>query len=153
MPRHNAQRAHRTITGALFFFHATRKRGTDERFSSGIQAIARSPPLTFLFSEKQPQHQLLNPLCGALCFIINRAETVFHKQTAVSLTNNHRFLMQKTNLYKMLSDCNRISFFSSEFSDIPRKISAYLRTESSSGANTRIMRGFYIVLIINDLYL
>ena len=53
----------------------------------------------------------------------------------------------------MLSDCNRISFFPSEFSDIPRKISAYLRTESSSGANTRIMRGFYIILIINDLYL
>ena len=53
----------------------------------------------------------------------------------------------------MLSDCNRISFFSSGFSDIPRKISAYLRTESSSGANMRIMRGFHIVLIINDLYL
>ena len=53
----------------------------------------------------------------------------------------------------MLSDCNRISFFPSEFSDIPRKISAYLRTESYSGANTRIMRGSHIVLIINDLYL
>ena len=53
----------------------------------------------------------------------------------------------------LLSDCNRIPVFHSGFPDIPRKISAYLRTESSSGANTRIMRGFCKMLYINDLYL
>ena len=54
---------------------------------------------------------------------------------------------------RSLIDCNRISFFPSEFSDIPRKISAYLRAESSSDANTRIMRGYHIMLITNNLYL
>ena len=52
-----------------------------------------------------------------------------------------------------LSDCNRILNFPSEFPDIPRKISAYLRTDFPSDANTRIMRGYYNVLNINDLCL
>ena len=53
----------------------------------------------------------------------------------------------------LLSNYNRILFFHSGFPDIPRKISAYLRAESSSGANTRKIRGFYKVLNINDLCL
>ena len=52
-----------------------------------------------------------------------------------------------------LSICNRFSVFSSGFPDIPRKISAYLQTESSSNANTRIMKGLYKTLNINDLCL
>ena len=52
-----------------------------------------------------------------------------------------------------LPDCNLILIFPPKFSDIPRKISEYLRTKSPSGANTRIMRGFYNVLNINDLCL
>lgn len=50
-----------------------------------------------------------------------------------------------------LSDCKRFLIFRSEFSTIPRKISAYLRTDFPSGANTRNMRGFYKELNINDL--
>ena len=45
------------------------------------------------------------------------------------------------------------SVFPSGFPDIPRKISAYLRADSSLGANTRIMRGLCNILNINDLYL
>ena len=52
-----------------------------------------------------------------------------------------------------LSNCNRILIFPFGFSDIPRKISTYLLTDSSSGANTRIIRGFYKILNINDLCL
>ena len=55
--------------------------------------------------------------------------------------------------YRQLSICNRFSFFLPRFPDIPRKISAYLRAESSSGANTRNMRCFYNMLNINHLYL
>ena len=55
--------------------------------------------------------------------------------------------------YRQLSICNRFSFFLPRFPDIPRKISAYLQTDSSSGANTRIIRGFYKILNINDLCL
>ena len=57
MPRHNAQRAHRTITGALFFFHATRKRGVDERFSPDVQAIVRPLP-----SPSNPPQSSLNAI-------------------------------------------------------------------------------------------
>ena len=57
------------------------------------------------------------------------------------------------NLYVQLSDCNRILIFTSEFPDIPRKISEYLRTDFPSGANMRKMRGFHKALNSNDLYL
>ena len=57
------------------------------------------------------------------------------------------------NLYVQLSDCNRILIFRSEFPDIPRKISEYLRTDFPSGANMRKMRGFHKTLNSNDLYL
>ena len=63
------------------------------------------------------------------------------------------FLIRRENRYRQLSNCNRISVFSSEFPDIPRKISAYLRADFTSDANTRKIRGFYIVLIISDLCL
>ena len=52
-----------------------------------------------------------------------------------------------------LSNYNRILIFPPQFPDIPRKISAYLRANLPSGANTRIMRCFNNVLIINVLYL
>ena len=55
--------------------------------------------------------------------------------------------------YRQLSNRKRILIFPPEFPDIPRKISAYLRTDSSSGANTRKIRGFYNVLNINNLCL
>ena len=53
----------------------------------------------------------------------------------------------------LLSNWKRILSFRPEFSTIPRKISAYLRAESPSGANTRKIRGFYNVLNISDLYM
>lgn len=52
-----------------------------------------------------------------------------------------------------LSNRNRILIFRSEFPVLPRKISEYLRTELSSGANTRIMRDFHKVLNTNSLRL
>ena len=62
------------------------------------------------------------------------------------------FRMSEQEQHSPLSICNRFSDFPSGFPDIPRKISAYLRTESSSNANTRIMKGLYKTLNINDLY-
>ena len=52
-----------------------------------------------------------------------------------------------------LTDYNRISIFYSGFPDIPRKISAYLQADSSSGANTRKISNFSNILNINDLCL
>ena len=52
-----------------------------------------------------------------------------------------------------LSNWKRILIFPSEFSVLPRKISAYLRAESPSGANTRKITGFSKILNINSLYL
>ena len=63
------------------------------------------------------------------------------------------FLIRRENRYGQHSNCKRISVFPSEFPDIPRKISAYLRTDTSSGANMRKIRSFYILLIISDLCL
>ena len=57
------------------------------------------------------------------------------------------------NLYVQLSDCNRILIFRSEFPDIPRKISEYLRTDSPSGANLRVMRALRKQLNSNNLCL
>ena len=63
------------------------------------------------------------------------------------------FLIRRENRYGQLSNCNRISVFRFQFPDIPRKISAYLRADFTSDANTRKIRGSYIVLIISDLCL
>ena len=63
------------------------------------------------------------------------------------------FRMSEQEQHSPLSICNRFSVFPSGFPDIPRKISAYLRPESSSDANTRILKGFYKMLYINDLHL
>ena len=75
-----------------------------------------------------------------------------HKAEA-SLPNKHCFLMLKEIKYKSLTDCNRILIFTSEFSFLPRKISAYLRTDSSSDANTRKIRDYSNILNINNLCL
>ena len=74
-------------------------------------------------------------------------------QTENFFPYKHCFLLPVRRRYGRLSIYNLISFFPSEFPYIPRKISAYLRTELPSRANTRIMRGIYIILIINDLCL
>ena len=55
--------------------------------------------------------------------------------------------------YRQLSNRKRILIFPPEFPDIPRKISAYLRTDSPSAANTRKIRCCHNVLDINDLRL
>ena len=55
--------------------------------------------------------------------------------------------------YVLLSIYKRIPIFTSGFPDIPRKISAYLRADFPSGANTRQISGFYKILNINDLCL
>ena len=75
-----------------------------------------------------------------------------HKAEA-SLPNKHCFLMLKEIKYKSLTDCNRILIFTSEFSFLPRKISAYLRTDSSSGVNTQKISGYRNILNINYLCL
>ena len=75
------------------------------------------------------------------------------QKTEASLPNKHCFLMLKEIKYKSLTDCNRILIFTSEFSFLPRKISAYLRTDSSSDANTRKIRDYSNILNINYLCL
>ena len=74
-------------------------------------------------------------------------------KAVASDTDKCCFLRPWWNRYGVLSIYNRILIFTPEFPHIPRKISAYLRTDSSSGANTRIMRGFYNILNINGLCL
>ena len=74
-------------------------------------------------------------------------------QTPVLFTDNHRFTLLSCVRYVPLSDCNRIFIFPLEFPVLPRKISAYLRPDSPSDANTRIMSGFYNMLNINYLHL
>ena len=66
---------------------------------------------------------------------------------------NKRFLVCRKEYFWILSVFKYPVTFSPEFSALPSKISPYLRTGSPSIANTRIMRGFYNVLKINDLYL
>ncbi len=63
------------------------------------------------------------------------------------------FLMMKINRYAPLSNRNRILIFPSEFSVLPRKISEFFRADSPSAANTRVMRGFYNILNVNNLCL
>ena len=79
-------------------------------------------------------------------------DTDYDKKT-VLLPDNRCLFPLKTNRYVPLSDCNRILIIPSQFPDIPRKISEYLQTKSPSGANTRIMRGFYNILNTSNLYL
>ena len=73
--------------------------------------------------------------------------------SADSSPKQHRFLTTRRNNMDQLSDCNRISFFTSEFPTLPRKISEYLRIDFSSGANTRKIRGFHKVLNSSSLCL
>ena len=63
------------------------------------------------------------------------------------------FFLPVLNRYGPLSDCNRILIFRSWFSDIPRKISEYLRADFPSDVNMRKIRGFYKILNINNLTL
>ena len=52
-----------------------------------------------------------------------------------------------------LTDCKQILIFRSEFHDLPRKTNAYLRTDSPSDANTRIIRTLHKLLDCNNLCL
>ena len=72
---------------------------------------------------------------------------------AVPRPNKRCFLLTRWKRYGQLSNRNRFLFFPSRFPDIPRKISAYLRTDSPSGANTRNIRGYHKTLNINKLCL
>ena len=65
----------------------------------------------------------------------------------------HCSLLLKWEQYARLSNCKRFLIFRSKFSTLPRKISAYLRTGSSSGANTRNIRGLHNVLNVSSLCL
>ena len=78
---------------------------------------------------------------------------MFNKEVAALLTDDHCFRQPGINQYGQLSNCNRILIFRVWFPTIPRKISAYLRTEFPSGANTRKIIGFYKILNIKDLCL
>ena len=86
---------------------------------------------------------------GPVCFQTWQMVT----KAVASGTDKCCFLGLWWNRYGVLSIYNRISNFAYRFPDIPRKISAYLWAGSSSGANTRIMRGFYNILNINGLCL
>ena len=55
--------------------------------------------------------------------------------------------------YRQLSNCKQILIFRSGFPVLPRKISEYLRADSPSGANSRIIRGWYKTLSVKYLYL
>ena len=70
----------------------------------------------------------------------------FHHGTAL-------FSLAWIKQHGQLSIYNRILVFRSGFPDIPRKISAYLRADFPSGANTRKIRAFRKILNINDLCL
>ena len=72
------------------------------------------------------------------------------KQNETHRTHNNRLRLSR---YRQISNCNRILIFRSCLPTLPRKISAYLRTKSPSGANTRIMRGLHNILNINYLHL
>ena len=52
-----------------------------------------------------------------------------------------------------LSNCKQILIFRSGFPVLPRKFSEYLRADSPSGANSRIIRGRYKTLSVRHLYL
>ena len=65
--------------------------------------------------------------------------------------DDHCFRQPGINRYGQLSNCNRILIFRICFPTIPRKINAYLRTDSSSVANTRKIIGFYKILNISHL--
>ena len=71
------------------------------------------------------------------------------------VTDNRQrgFLLPEWQQYVALSNWKQILIFPPWFPVLPRKISAYLRTDSSSGANTRIMRDFHNMLNVNNLRL
>ena len=71
----------------------------------------------------------------------------------VLITDKRHPLLSERNRYGQLSNRNRISVFAPEFPDIPRKISEYLRTDSPSGANLRVMRTLRKQLNSSDLCL
>ena len=52
-----------------------------------------------------------------------------------------------------LSNCKQILIFWSGFPVLPRKISEYLRADSPSGTNSRIIRGWHKTLSVRYLYL
>ncbi len=81
-------------------------------------------------------------------YVVNRPQW----NIAASLLNNHLFPAAERQPYGPLSICNLIPVFPSLFPTLPRKISAYLQTDSPSGANTRIIRGFHKALKTNNLY-
>ena len=76
-----------------------------------------------------------------------------YNKKRVTNTGQRGFLLPEWQQYVALSDWKQILIFPPWFSVIPRKISAYLRTDSSSGANTRIMEAFNNILNINNLRL
>ena len=71
----------------------------------------------------------------------------------VLITDKRHSLLSERNRYGQLSNRNLISVFAPEFPDIPRKISEYLRTDSPSGANLRVMRALRKQLNSNNLCL
>jgi hypothetical protein len=71
----------------------------------------------------------------------------------VLITDKRHSLLSERNRYGQLSNRNRISVITSEFPDIPRKISEYLRTDLPSGANPRVMRALRKQLNSSDLCL
>ncbi len=73
------------------------------------------------------------------------------QETVASITYRRRCFQPKAGQKSAVTDFHHPAVFPLEFSVLPQKTSAYLRTDSSSGANTRNMRDFYNLLNINDL--
>ena len=77
----------------------------------------------------------------------------FNKTTVDLILTQRCFRLLKELQYGTLTDFQCPVIFSSEFSVLPQKISENLRTDSLSGANTRIVRTLHKLLNSNNLCL
>ena len=92
-------------------------------------------------------------LNGTSWFGLKSGEDLFRQKMASFFPDRRRFLQPEWVQYVQVSNCKRIPVFPPEFSVLPRKISEYLRPDSSSDANSRVMRGLRKTLNANGLCL
>ena len=87
------------------------------------------------------------------CQSRNPAENRLRKKRRHQSRIIRYFLLLKGEQYGALSDFHHHAIFSSEFSVLPQKSSEYLRADSPSDVNSRILSSIYKTLNINNLYL
>ena len=86
------------------------------------------------------------------CHSRNPAETGCNKKLRHQSRIIRYFLLLEGEQYGALSDFQYHAIFSSEFSVLPQKSSEYLRADSSSDANSRILSSIHKTLNVNNLY-